>query len=153
MINSCFDLLDKYIEANNINYDLIIKLRTDIYYDKLIINNLSLNNSINLFVRGDITFNEKKLIYTNDTCSFGNLNMMREFCKLGDINRFMFCSKIAKEICSNKKKIIIKGGACHINFVGELLMTINLNYFDIPIYKHQINYGLIRSRPKYLETL
>ena len=153
MVYNCFNLLEEYIKLNNVKYDLVIKLRTDIYFDQMIIDNLPVNDSINLFVRGFIKFNKDKLIYTNDTCSFGNFEVMKEYCKLGEIDRFTYCSKIAKEICKDKNKIEVKGGACHITFIGELLMTINLNYFKIPIARHQINYGLIRTTPNRLKEL
>jgi hypothetical protein len=153
MLYNCYLLLEKYIKQNNMKYDMIIRLRSDIYYHTMIIDNIKINNSINLFIRGTIKYDDITLFYASDMISYGNINMMEKYCKLGDINTFKYCSKIAKYICENKDKVIVKGGACHLMFVGELLLTINLNYYNISIYKHQVYYEMIRSNPEKLKFI
>ena len=70
-LKNCFELLEKYRTKNNINYDIICKLRTDYSY----------TNPIN-FTRNAIT---KHLYMESDRYFYGNYETMKIACNFYDM--------------------------------------------------------------------
>jgi hypothetical protein len=134
-IQSTFELCEEYSSRNNIEYDIIIRIRPDIVYNNIIdIGNIKkslLTNELYMpYSHGKYTTVTKNIM---DHFFYGNIEIMQKITKMYSI--------IYKLITTN---------SIH---TAEGLFFENINIYNTIVYRFFCSYGVIRENNKYEKIL
>jgi DNA/RNA endonuclease G (NUC1) len=113
--NRIFNLLENYVKKNNIEYNIVISLNIEIYFnEKLIFDNIQDNT---IYIPYGIDW-----YGLNDKFAYGNLSAMKKYMNIYLNNR-----NLIKNNCCNSSN-------------PDCLILINIDFYNLNIIRFKLDY-------------
>ena len=153
LLRKCYEIAMNWAKHHSIKFDMMIRARFDVDWSIFDVDAESIamtTDNPHVFFRGNYVINQgepRKIEYFNDSFAFGTTKAIEKFSLLGDASKFLTVSKIANQYFLDIKNKSTESDcrACHTNFVGETLLSVAFNLWEIKPVHHHTHYKLQRT--------